>query len=157
MQIDDPLIQAHRIYNSIGRDKLRSYLIEEAYQKHRKIINSFADLPYTCIAIDEGETVKYKNLHFILECPEQYMRPYPFNTLRMRGGKAEHYVDSISSGFHLISVAGINIGSVVCDGNTAQLKAFDFRWEKSLRNQKINDIKNIIFIPCLCHRVENAY
>lgn len=156
-QTDDPLLQSRRIYNPIGRDKLRSYLVEEAYQKHRKILSSFSDLPYACVAIDEGETVKYKNLHFILECPEQFMKPYPFDTIRMRGIKAIHYVESISNGLHLLNAANINIGTVVCDGSPAQLKAFDFRWEKSLRFKKINDIKNIIFIPCLCHRVENAY
>ena len=50
----------------------------------------------------------------------------------------------------------MNVGSCICDGNRAQKKAFSFSWEGSLRF-KNQWLKSIIFIPCLCHRIDNAY
>ena len=76
----------------------------------------------------------------------------------MEGQDANAYVSSILDVFASINRWGIKIASVICDGNTAQKKAFNFEWEDSLRNQKDYPwLKEIIFIPCLCHRVSNAY
>lgn len=114
-------------------------------------------MPYSCISLDEGTTAKYQNLHAILENLNEYLQSYPFATLRMHGERAKHYVETISHLFSLISATGIKIGSVVCDGNTVQKKALNFSWDKSLRFKPIDDIKKIIYVPCLCHRINNAY
>ena len=50
----------------------------------------------------------------------------------------------------------VNVGTCICDGNKAQKKAFSFTWSSSLRF-KDKWLKAIIFIPCLCHRIDNAY
>ena len=154
---NDPLANARFFYYSLSRDKLRQYLVKEAYAKHSAILRSFADVPYACVAIDEGTTMKCHNLHMVLECPQMQYKPYPFETIKMKGGTASHYVESISTGLKLLSRVNINVGSMVGDGNTAQKKAFSFGWNKSLRFQGIEDYEKMIFIPCLCHRVNNAY
>ena len=42
------------------------------------------------------------------------------------------------------------------DGNRAQKKAFSYEWGLSLRF-KDDFLKRIIYIPCICHRLDNAY
>lgn len=153
----NPLVKARTIYQPLRRYKLRQCLVERAFEKHREIINRFANLIYTSLAIDEGATCGFQNLHLVLEAPNTELPSYPFDTIRMNGGKAINYVESISLGFDLLSQIGISIGTVVCDGNTAQKKAFNFNWKKSLRFQNIKDIEKVIYIPCLCHRCDNAY
>lgn len=151
------LIQSSPLYHPLRRDKLRAYLVDEAIKIHRQRLRMFSNLPYTCLSIDEGTTKGYHNLHFILENPLNHRGPHPFDTLRMTGGKADHYVNSLTEGFMLLSKVGIKIGSVVCDGCPAQKKAFDYDWTESVRHKDIEDIDKIIFVPCLCHRIDNAY
>ena len=127
-------------------------MINTAYKKHRKIISQFEDVPYVSLALDEGKTSGYSNLHFVLESPFTDLPSYPFDTIRMDGVKAPHYVASIRKGLETINRKDIKIGTVVCDGNTAQKKAFNPKWIKSLYHKPIPDIEKLIFIHTLCHQ-----
>ena len=62
----------------------------------------------------------------------------------------------ILNGLSAIKLYKVNIASCICDGNKAQKKAFSFAWTESLRF-KDSWLKGIIFIPCLCHRIDNGY
>ena len=88
-------------------------MINTAYKKHRKIISQFEDVPYVSLALDEGKTSGYSNLHFVLESPFTDLPSYPFDTIRMDGGKAPHYVASIRKGLETINRTDIKIGTVV--------------------------------------------
>ena len=76
----------------------------------------------------------------------------------MSSQKTDDYVQVILNGLTFISRQNIQISCVVCDGNTAQKKAFSQQYKSSLRHQKNYPwISHIYFIPCLCHRINNAY
>jgi hypothetical protein len=76
----------------------------------------------------------------------------------MKGQSAEDYATALTSGLSQISKYDIKIGSVVCDGNKAQKKAFSPTWDRSIFNRStLTFIKHVIFIPCLCHRINNSY
>ena len=67
-------------------------------------------------------------------------------------------LSSIPKGLFPLTVFKIKIGSVVIDGQKAQKKAWSPKFKGSiLFNQNIENSQNIIVIPCLCHRVHNAY
>jgi hypothetical protein len=86
------------------------------------------------------------------------MKSYPAITIKMSGQKALDYVPALSEGLTLISNYNVTIGTLVCDGNKAQAKAMNHHWKHSLpRKSPLPWIKEVIFIPCLCHRVHNAY
>lgn len=155
--LNNPYQKAKRAFKQLRRDKLRQIFINVAFQKHRKILQKFEELPYVSLALDEGKTANYQNLHFVLESPFTDLPSYPFDTIRMEGGKAVHYVASIMKGFQSLNLTKIDIGTVVCDGNTAQKKAFSPDWRLSLYHKQIPNIKKIIYVPCLCHRVHRAY
>lgn len=118
----DPLEEAKSLLRPIKRDKLRYILVNTAFKKHRQIMMNFKKQKYVCLALDEGKTEGYHNLHFVLECPNSDLVSYPCDTIRMNGGKAIHYVEAIMAGFQSIIINDIPIGSVVCDGNLAQKK-----------------------------------
>ena len=90
--LNNPYQKAKRAFKHLRRDKLRQIFINVAFQKHRKILQKFEELPYVSLALDEGKTANYQNLHFILESPFTDLPSYPFDTIRIEGGKAVHYV-----------------------------------------------------------------
>ena len=115
-------------------------------------------MDFCAVAIDEGATFGDKNVIFNLENPLSQFKPFPICVLSIDNLKAGGYVKTISTAFLEISKYNIKIGSVICDGSTAQKKAFSYDWEHSLRHIKdASWMKEIIFIPCLCHKLNNAY
>ncbi|KAK8880387.1 hypothetical protein M9Y10_003058 [Tritrichomonas musculus] len=150
--------KAVNLFHPIKRDKLRYLMTTEAYQRHRTILDKFAKLSYVCVAMNEGTTAHNQNLHFVLEAPLSKITSYPFNVVKMDGGNTQCYLDSIPKGLLPLTILKIKIGSVVIDGNTAQKKAWNPDYKHSiLYNQNIPNAQNIIVVPCLCHRVHNAY
>ena len=160
MQLQNPkacATSALKSFNKIGRDKLRYVMTNTAYRKHRITLSKFASLPYASVAIDEGSTLSIQTLHFVIESPLTDLKSYPFTSVRMNGGKACHYIKAIPSGLRQLILSKVNIGSIVIDGNKAQLKAFSPSYKKSLYNVSDIDFKKILIIPCLCHRINNAF
>ena len=91
-----------------------------AYRKHRATLNKFSVLPYASVSMDEGSTQGISTLHFVVESPLTCLKSYPFYSVRMEGGKAKNYINSIPKGLHHLQLAGVSIGSIAIDGNTAQ-------------------------------------
>lgn len=146
--------KALKSFKNISRDKLRYIMTTEAFKQHRAMLSKFAQIPYCCIAMDEGTTSGNKNLHFVIESPLTDLKSYPYTIVKMKGGNTKCYLESIPRGFLPLDIANISVGSVVIDGNTAQKKA----WQStSLLQTNISDIDKIIVAPCLCHRVHNSY
>lgn len=156
-KIADPVNEIPKRFKRLKRDKLRCVLIDTANMERRKALKRFAQCTYTCLALDEGTTASKKNLHFVLECRVGHHNSFPCRTIQMKAGKAKDYVEAIRKGLRFINAADIKIGCVVCDGNTAQKKAFNHDWKGSLYRKNVTGIKNVIFVPCLCHRLHNAY
>jgi hypothetical protein len=50
----------------------------------------------------------------------------------------------------------IHISAITCDGATYQRKALDFEDQDSIQNCH-EEFSRLFFIPCLCHRLNNAY
>jgi hypothetical protein len=150
--------KAQEHYRHIKQDTLKNKLIESAHEIHRLSMGNFSQLAYTSIAIDEGKTGQNNNLDFVLENPTSKLHPFPATTIRMQRQTTQDYVVSLAQGISEISKYKISIGSVVCDGNTAQKKAFNHSWKNSLpRRSQFEWMKRIIFIPCLCHRTHNSF
>ena len=147
--------KALKSFKQINRDRLRHIMTTEAYKNHKYILQRYANLPYTCIAMDEGKTSGRQNLHFVLECPRSDLKSYPYKIVCMKGGNTQCYLDSIPEGFIPLSIANISVGSVVIDGNTAQKKA----WQSTslITDTNIANADKFIIVPCLCHRVHNSY
>lgn len=146
------------IFHQIKRDKLRYLMTTEAFKRNRSILTKFSKFSYVCVAMDEGTTAHIQNLHFVLENPLSNTPSYPYTIVRMKGGNTDCYLDAIPKGLFPLTVFKIKIGSVVIDGQKAQKKAWSPKFKGSiLFNQNIENSQNIIVIPCLCHRVHNAY
>jgi hypothetical protein len=139
-----PGIEATILLSHYKKDYLRNKLINIADQKPREVISRFSSQLYVSVAIDEGRN---KNLH-----------SYPATVQTMNSLNALAYVPTLSAGLIEINQYKMNISTVVCDGCKAQKKAFSPRWENSLpRTSKHPWVKQIIFIPCLAHRIQNAF
>ena len=150
--------QSHILFPQLHRDKLRQTMVQLAYQKHQEVLGRFSDQPYNCLALDAGTTFGTQYLHFVLENSLAGLPPYACRSDILSGSKAVNYVPVIVKGLYFISLAKVKIGSIVIDGNTAQIKALSPLWKKSVfYSKEIDNPKKLIIIPCLCHRCHNAY
>lgn len=157
--VSNPAELATKSFKPIRREKLKYIMMNVAYQKHREILNKFSSFTYVSVAMDEGSTVGIQNLHFVVESPiSKTLKSYPYYTTRMEGGKTKDYLKAIPKGLFHLENAGITIGSIVIDGNTAQKKALSPSYPKSLYYKlQLHNFKHVLIIPCLCHRIHNAY
>jgi len=149
--------QARRIFPHRKRTFYHDVMIQTASSVHIKAMKEFQKLDYVCCAIDQGSVYGRKNVDFVLESPFSTMEPYPYCTLPIQDQTAEGYFPILNHGLGNLELFNIKLGSVVADGNRAQKKCFDITWDGSLRRlSSHNSLKEVIFIPCLCHRVDNA-
>lgn len=156
--IKDSSVIAKQRFHTIGRDTLRTKMISVSDSVHRIAMKKFSEVVYAAVSIDAGALHSQKNLDFVLENPHAGLRPYPAFTVSLTDSDAPAYVIAISQGLNAINKYGIRIAAVVCDGLLAQKKAFDIGWEDSIRNRAKEEwLQQVLFIPCLCHRVSNAY
>jgi hypothetical protein len=53
----------------------------------------------------------------------------------------------------------IQVGTIICDGATYQIKALNFADLDSIqsRNSDTRLFSRLLYVPCLCHRLNNAY
>jgi hypothetical protein len=149
---------AKQRFHSIGPDTLRTKMISVSDAVHRIAMKKFSEIAYTSVSIDAGALHTTKSLDFVLENPHSGMRPYPAVTVALKDTDAPAYVIAISQGLYAIHKYGIRISAVVCDGLLSQKKAFDINWPESIRNRALDEwLQQVLFVPCLCHRVSNAY
>ena len=156
----NPIELAQTSYHHFKSTTLSKELIAVSNDIHKKMLAEFKKADYVSVAIDEGSTAKVQNLDFNIENPLLPFKPYPVTTKVLTRADAEGYVQIILDGLSSINIYQIKIGTCICDGNLAQRKAFSFEWTGSLRKlaqPEYSWIKEIIYIPCLCHRVDNSY
>ncbi|EAX64579.1 hypothetical protein TVAG_600920, partial [Trichomonas vaginalis G3] len=75
----------------------------------------------------------------------------------MTGLKTANYTLAINNGLKAIHDCHVQIGCVIVDGGTAQLAALTGKDNSILALSKVQWMKEIIVVPCICHRVHNAY
>ena len=149
---------AKSAYHHFKQDALRVSMIQAAKQLDMLMIEEFKNFDFCSVAIDEGATFGEKNVAFNLENPSSGLDPYTIRLLPIEDQTARGYVGVLLDGLEAIKRFGINVASCICDGNTAQKKAFKYSWARSLRNLKDYPwLRSILYIPCLCHRISNAY
>jgi hypothetical protein len=84
---------------------------------------------------------------------------YPAAIKTMPNLTARSYVIAIRSGLIELSRYALSLSAVICDGCLAQKKAFSPKWRASIPRTAgdYGWMKKIFFIPCLAHRVHNAF
>ena len=149
---------AEKIIPHYDRKEIRNRMIKLAHEVKNISCKKLSELPYVSIAADEGSTRGTKNLDFVVECPGSKIRFFPILTLRMDSLLATNYSKVFNIGLRIIHSHGINIGSIIVDGHRGQLKTLNPKWRFSIfRTSSLPWMKSIIVIPCVCHRIHNAF
>ena len=148
--------QAKNAYHHFKSTVLSQTLIESARILKKQMMELFSKATFVAVAIDEGSIFGVKSVDFNIENPTLPYKPFPVTSLTMEDQTAAGYVTIIYDALCAMKLYKVNVGTCICDGNKAQKKAFSFDWRESLRF-KDPWLKGIIFIPCLCHRINNAY
>ena len=160
LDVDDGNIikAAKNAYPHYKEGALRKAIIESAASLKNSLCTEFSQLDFVSVAIDEGSTFGEKNVSFNLENPFSEFNPFTVEILPIVDVTARGYVSVIREGLEKIYERNIMIASCICDGNLAQKKAFSYSWKHSLRfGTDKRWLKEIIFIPCLCHKINNVY
>ena len=153
----DLIEQAKNLLPQYKRKFYRDVLVTTSRTIHQMTMKEFTKLDYVCVAIDQGSVLGRKNVDFVLENPSATMEPYPYLSLKISDQTAKGYAPILDQGLGVLELYKIKLGSVVADGNRAQKKCFDIEWDESLR--RLSDhrsVRNVVFIPCLCHRIDNS-
>jgi hypothetical protein len=58
-----------------------------------------------------------------------------------------------------LHVKEISVAIITCDGASCQVKALNFQGDSSIQkqNSETERLSKLLFIPCLCHQLANAY
>ena len=140
-----------------NRESLRRRLISIGNQEHKKRMNQFTD-GYCSVAVDEGTTLHTQYLDFVLHNTRKELGEYPASIQKMNGITADCYTTSILNGLLELLKYNLVPSTIVVDGGTAQKKALSLSWKGSIYNITNNQIiRKIIPVPCICHRINNAY
>ena len=148
--------QAKDAYHHFKSTVLSQTMVESARIIKKQMMEIFSKADYVSVAIDEGSVFGIKNVDFNIENPLLNYKPFPAQTITITDQTAVGYSGVIYDALSNIKLYNINIGTCICDGNLAQKKAFSFDWVGSIRFKQ-EWLKSIIFVPCLCHRIDNAY
>lgn len=152
----DPMGLFQSQFPQPNRDAFRRRFIQLAIEINKRRMQQFnkEKCVYASLSLDEGSTLKTQYLDYVLHNTKYKLGEYVADTRVMEGGKAKDYKETIPKGLHFISSFFVNISTIVVDGNTAQLKAL-----RELKNSSSSSemIRKIIIVPCLCHRINNAY
>ena len=155
-----PLESAYKFIPHLKRDKLTDLFIKTANTIHENTMRLFSadQMPYVSVAIDEGSTMSRKLLDFCLENPEYPVLSYPGVTVRMPDTTYESYNRAILYGLREMDQYHITFAALIIDGGKGQEKALNDRDPLSLFNRtNIKWIKELLVIPCICHRTNNAF
>ena len=116
------------------------------------------EMPYVAVAIDEGSTMFRKLLDFCLENPEYPTLSYSGATVRMPNATYEAYNKAIIAGLREMDSYHITFVALIIDGGTGQEKELNDKDPLSLFNRfNIKWIQELLVIPCICHRTNNAF
>lgn len=152
----DPMSLFQSQFPQPNRDAFRRRFIQLAIEinKRRMLQFNTENCVYASLSLDEGSTLKTQYLDYVLHNTKYKLGEYVADTRVMEGGKAKDYKETIPKGLFTISNFLINISTIVVDGNTAQLKALRELKDSPSSNEMI---RKTIIVPCLCHRINNAY
>lgn len=158
-----------QIFPQPSREEFRRRFISKANEMWRKEIKKFANLRYCCLAVDAGTTRRTSYLDFILHHSVKGLT-YIFQTIKMQGtGTASNYCDSLSKGILMVAKAKCVPSVIIVDGQSGQNKALTKGDQESIYQLKVPQnaskhikkcyiiMHQIIKVPCLCHRISNAY
>ena len=142
---------------------VRNTMVEMTKACIDESVRIFQDSPYISCAIDEGTTMGRKYVNFVIHDVRNKVGEYFVDSEILEGtGTALQYVPPIVSGLEKVASLQLQVGSIVSDGCTAQLKALGS--EKGMVRDtlaaKAEDdviLSRYIVFPCACHLMNNIY
>ena len=145
-----------------SRHMIRGALIAVSAEERQRILAIFRESPFISCAIDEGSTLGTKYLNLIIHDVASDRGEYSVSTQIVEGtGTALQYAASLHSGFLDLFRYRLNVGTVVVDGGTAQMKALgpkkDMVRDRLLKQKIPDEIVRFITFPCACHIINNCY
>lgn len=144
------------------RDSLRKSIIQIQHEFTQEALKRFRSGEYVAVAVDEGSTLGTKYVNFVLHDVASYAGEFCLHSECLDGtGTAEEYVDPLLKGFEYVMRENLMVGSIVVDGNKAQLKALGSgpgMLRARLGDQgRSGQLSRYIIVPCACHKLNNSY
>jgi hypothetical protein len=152
-------MEAFRRYcPDMGTTSLRARLIHIANDHRQEQEKRLSGSPFTAMTMDGGQVgvLKFFVMNLVaspLRCcfTGSITKVQNLNHNSLRELLTQEIVD--------LETRGIKISAVICDGATFQTKALNFDDSHSIQFQNPDNVllTRLLFIPCLCHRLNNAY
>lgn len=140
-----------------NKHDLRKRIVEIGEQLDFIRLNEFSEYEYCAVAIDEGSTLGTKYVNFIIHNCERNLGEYVFYTEKVKGVTARDYQAPLIHATDLLGIYDIRPSCIVSDGGPGQMKALMSNWTEPGDMVKSKLLKEVIIVPCLCHKLNNAY
>jgi hypothetical protein len=140
--------------------KIQSDRIQEAFQQEfgrtrDSLIKIFRAYRYVGLSID-GVTIKNRKfLNFDVLHPLSQTSPFTFCFDQKTSMTTSEFVTVMSDVLIDMHNAGLNVAGVTSDGCSFQKKALTWSDKASIQQSSL-DFRRLIFVPCLCHRLQNS-
>lgn len=148
----------HELCPTPCRNTIRSSLIRVAKLERDSAMARYSGPFYVSLAVDEGKTLGTYYLNFVLHNSSNESGELYCHTEIMTGQKSRDYTIAICDGLRECIRYRISISTVVVDQGPGQRKALDPKNHEGVHYfTNIPMIRRIIAIPCICHKLNNAY
>ena len=134
------------------KKEVRAALISIGKALNNSRLEEYSVCRYSAMAVDEGSTMKRKYCNFVLHNAEFKLGEYLFYSDLMDGLTHIQYNNALRNGVQILKAHRIVPSTIVVDGGTACLKSLRDPWPN-----KPEELCKIIVVPCLCHRINNAF
>jgi hypothetical protein len=142
----------------MGTTSVRARLIHIATEQRKEQEKRLADVLFAAMTMDGGQVGPLK--FFVTNVVASSVRCC-FTGSITKVPALDHVGlrELLSEELLSLEKRGIKISAVICDGATFQTKALTFDDPQSIQSQHPDNVllTRLLFMPCLCHRLNNAY
>jgi hypothetical protein len=157
----DPDEKWRRMCPPINSTALRRRIVSSAGCIRKIRYDGYAKVPFCALTMDGGQ-IRTTKLFFtnIIAPPPHKERGACTNSIEIVGAmNHETLSETVVKNINELQVKGINISAITCDGASYQVTALNFEDPDSIqrKNFETEHLRKLLFVPCLCHRLNNAY
>jgi hypothetical protein len=154
----DCALAFHRYCPPCKPTALRKRIIALSAKDTTRQEHLLSDIPFVCMTMDAGQIGPLKIFATNLVA-SNITHQFTHSITQIDQLDHNKVCDFRKNILSLLQRRHIQIGTIVCDGASYQVKALNFEDLESIqaRNPEMPLFARLIYLPCLCHRLNNAY
>jgi hypothetical protein len=141
----------------LTRELMNRALEGAAAATTKELLELYAEYPYNCLSIDGVSIGNMKFLNWDVVNASSTVCPFTFEFLFADESiNTKAFVNALHELLVKMDKKNLNIAGVTSDGARFQRKGLSWRDGESIQQRFKDEYSHLLFIPCVCHRLQNA-